>query len=860
MAAKPVFLSDKFIPARLPEVCAPRKSLLTRFDEAAADGFVFVSAQGGSGKTVTTLLWLKKSGHTPVWIGLDSYDNSPSVFYKLLATGLYSLQPDNVNLGRILTDPAFSATPVEHTVELLSELHPKSDRHVIVLDDFHMIQSGEIIKSLPMILRRLPHTFTFFILSRGEIPPELLSFVKEEKKDIIHREVLRFTESEIKRYMNTLGYFLTPDEAKLVYMATDGWAIGVNAIALSGKVAGGGGNGFAHFFEDLAWNAWDAKLREFCMRTSIADEFDTELACALSGRNDAHAVMEDLSRSNSFLSRLHGDTYRYHHLFQEFLYKQLKSSGTDEAMLYKTAARYYEDHEDYSCALRFWLQSGDYKGTDNFLFLFLFRGHKNGVADYADFLHSFFQNPLPERASREAPVLHVLYAWYYYLTSCFEEYAKHMDAIIRNLPRIAKAGNEFVEFAMLAFHVDYRKSMKTQVTLFHLFGRVLKNYTQAGLATNIASFTHNLPYMHRSNRDYSEIALNPKILDQIDHTFAPLLGREWEYLRPGIQVSFIYERNQLEAALAKNTEVLGLIGPENKPDGRICVMVLQHSILWQMERCEEAGKVMDALAAFADESAQYFLPNLTAYRTKWKLFDGDKTAAREWLAKYYVTDTEHIEFFRSFQHFTTARAYAALGDSESALRYLLLLREFGTNLNRPLDRCEAGAILAALYWTQNRKREAEEELTETLEVLQPYGFVRVVADEGEAVVPVLKRILSKVGGKGYTGSLTRAYVNAVMLAAYSFGISHKGYMVEPGRKSDKPVKLSKQQTLMLELLAQGYKNAEISEMTGLSIPTIKSHTSLAYKKLGVNKVMDAVLKAKELGLIGQAPGGGESAG
>ena len=64
---------------------------------------------------------------------------------------------------------------------------------------------------------------------------------------------------------------------------------------------------------------------------------------------------------------------------------------------------------------------------------------------------------------------------------------------------------------------------------------------------------------------------------------------------------------------------------------------------------------------------------------------------------------------------------------------------------------------------------------------------------------------------------------------------------------------------MLTLLAQGYKNAEISEMTGLGSPTIKSHTSLAYKKLGVNSSMDAVLKAKELGLIGQAPDGGESA-
>ena len=171
-----------------------------------------------------------------------------------------------------------------------------------------------------------------------------------------------------------------------------------------------------------------------------------------------------------------------------------------------------------------------------------------------------------------------------------------MDAIILNLPRIAKAGNEFVEFAMLAFHVDYRKSLPAQVTLYHIFGKVLISFTKGGLATSIASFTHNLPYMHRSNRDYSEIALNPKILDKIDNTFAPLLGPEWVYLRPGILVSFTYERNRLEAALQENTEVLGLIGPDNQPDGRICVMVLQHSILWQLGREAEAKEAMENLS------------------------------------------------------------------------------------------------------------------------------------------------------------------------------------------------------------------------------------------------------------------------
>ena len=335
MKEKPIFLSDKFVPAQLPEICAPRKSLLTRFDEAAMDGFVFVSAQGGSGKTVTTLLWLNKNKRIPVWIGLDHYDNSPSVFYKLLATGLYSLQPDNENMGRILTDIAFSATPVEHTVELLSELRPETERYVIVLDDFHLITNNEIIKSLPIILRRLPHTFTVFILSRGDVPVELEPFIKDKKRNVIRRESLRFTETEIRHYLNKLGHFLTPDETKFIYMATDGWAIGVNAIALSGKIADGSGDDFAHFFKDLAWNAWDSKLRDFCMRTSIASEFNAELAAALSGRCDAAEVMEDLSRSNSFLSRLHGDVYRYHHLFQEFLQKQLNESGADIASIYK---------------------------------------------------------------------------------------------------------------------------------------------------------------------------------------------------------------------------------------------------------------------------------------------------------------------------------------------------------------------------------------------------------------------------------------------------------------------------------------------------------------------------------------------
>jgi LuxR family maltose regulon positive regulatory protein len=63
------------------------------------------------------------------------------------------------------------------------------------------------------------------------------------------------------------------------------------------------------------------------------------------------------------------------------------------------------------------------------------------------------------------------------------------------------------------------------------------------------------------------------------------------------------------------------------------------------------------------------------------------------------------------------------------------------------------------------------------------------------------------------------YVHEIYQAAYSLSKRYKGIICVPG----KSIKLSRQQKYILELLAKGYKNAEIVEMTGLSINTVRSH-------------------------------------
>lgn len=845
----PLFLNEKFIPNLLPEVCAPRQALLRVYKKASMYRFIYISAQAGSGKTVSTLLWLNSSRRKTVWIGLDSYDNAPSVFYKQLATGLYSLQPENEAMHMVLVDEDFSASPVEHTISLITEMHPMEGEYALALDDLHLISNAEIIKSLPAVIKRLPLSFVTLILSRHAIPDDFSSILKEPREQMITSSELRFTESEIGRYFRSLGRELTEEEAHFVYLATDGWAIGINAMAQAGQLTDNiNVYDFAHYFKSQLWDRWDKELKNFCLCTSVVDEFDPEMAEALSGQKDAGKRMDELTRTNSFLSHLHGNTYRYHHLFQDFLRERLALEGKNAGELYKTAAIYYKEHKDYTRALKFSLDSGDFKTIDTYLYLFLFKNHRGAVSDYAEFLRPFFEKDFPDYAYREAPVLHVLSAWYYYLTSRYQEFAKHMDAIIRNLPRIAKAGSTFVEFAILAYSVDYRTTMHKKIKQFSTFGRFVKKYTPEGLATSIASFTHNLPYMHRSNFDYSDLALPPDVMGDIDHTFAPLLGAEWTYLKPGICACFLYEQNRMDEAASMIHTALDCLTKDNKIEGHICVILLQHSIFWQLGLQKKADLVLKELIRMTEEEAQFFMPNLKAYEAKLALFDGNEDIAKEWLDNYFVTDMEHVELFRVFQHFTTARAYIALGEREQASRYLLLLKEYGQNLNRPLDAAEAGVLLSVLSYAIGKKKEAVSELLSVLELMQPYGFVRVIADEGASILPVLKRVASYVSSPDYKGALSQKYLNDILLAAHAAAKQYKG-VTASFTCTEKPVKLSKQQVRMVELLSQGYRNAQIAEITGLAIPTIKTHTSLAYQKLGVNNALDAVLRAKELGII-----------
>ncbi|MDR1692389.1 MAG: LuxR C-terminal-related transcriptional regulator [Oscillospiraceae bacterium] len=145
-----------------------------------------------------------------------------------------------------------------------------------------------------------------------------------------------------------------------------------------------------------------------------------------------------------------------------------------------------------------------------------------------------------------------------------------------------------------------------------------------------------------------------------------------------------------------------------------------------------------------------------------------------------------------------------------------------------------------------KKKEATSALYELLVVLRPYGFIRVVADEGKAVLPILSAVTRLLDKSVGSNEELRRFIKEVYVTAYEQAKRFKGIT---SSFAPTAVKLSKQQTAVLEHLSKGHTNAQIVGLLGISINTVRYHTKLVYQKLEVTNSMDAIVRAKELGLL-----------
>ena len=845
-------MNDKLIPAKLPHIHVERRSLLRVFECAAKKPIVVVTAAAGCGKSTSTILWVEHSKRTHAWISLDIYDNSLPVFYRLFCAAIISMQPANEAMQDVYRSPSFTSSPVEHTVRLLAEFQPDGLPKALVIDNLHYINLPEIKKSLPLILKRLPKPFVTVILSRSAVTSKDLHGFDSDDIAVIDAKQLSFSTHDICAYMTAYGRVTTPEQSEQILSLTGGWPMGVSAIVQSGQTdfSGGYGQLLSKYIQTQIWDKWDESLKDFLMKVSILNTIDVESAAALTGYDNAAELLKMASQSCAFISQVGKTGYRFHDLFVDFLKTQAEALDLHTAKLHKAAAQFYLEKGNFNLA-RYHAMYSD----DAMVIIETARAVQNNISssldEYEHFYTTFNREALTKEICDAYPFLYSSLIGECWLLGDAKGIVKYIDRLKALFPKIKREFPQFTQNALGFFQLDCRHTPLEQ----------MQNLKDEWEASNKGASTYKivhysisaeLPLVHRSTSNHHEI-MDESYLPLVAATVGNLMQGHADLLTKYLYAGVLMERGHMQKAKEYiATHEVTLTKEENpfkgfSPEVVFSILCTRIAIEVALHQYTIANELISRLGMYIKQSgADYLSHNLLALQTKMKMWMGDRQVAIDWLAQYFVNDSPNLKLHKIYQHFITLRAYIITGQFEKAISFAKRLISLADDFNRLIDASEARVLLAITQWTMGKKSAAVKTLETALSDMQPYELTRIVTDEGNCVLPILKRLTTKVAREDYTGSLTLSYLKILTIATHGYAKHRKGLHLS---SHTKPIKLSNGQTNVLKLFAQGYNRQEAADALGVSIDTVKTHASIVYRKLDVHNAIDAVLKAQELELI-----------
>ncbi|HWI64213.1 MAG TPA: LuxR C-terminal-related transcriptional regulator [Symbiobacteriaceae bacterium] len=321
-----------------------------------------LSAPAGYGKTtLLALLPHLLPDRKIAWVSLDEEDNDPIRFLGLVTTALQRLHPDcGRSVWTWLAGGGADSASVKRAAGALAGdvLTCLPDPFVLVLDDLHTVMEPAVHVALEYLLEHLPPQMHIAVGTRHDPPLRLARLAARRQLAELRRPDLGFRPDETRLLLNdTLGLSLAPADVAALQERTEGWPAGL--CLLAGPLGRLGSladrarfmAAVTHserqaldFLAEEVLAALDSDRRDFLLRTSVLMEMTPSLCRALTGREDAGQVLEQLYRQNLTIASITAEAegepvYRHHALFARLLARQLERELPGEIVeLHRRAA------------------------------------------------------------------------------------------------------------------------------------------------------------------------------------------------------------------------------------------------------------------------------------------------------------------------------------------------------------------------------------------------------------------------------------------------------------------------------------------------------------------------------------------
>ena len=367
--AIPILTTKLYVPP-LRENVVLRPHLIERLDEGLRRKLTLISTPAGFGKTTVLSEWIAAYKGPAAWLSLDEGDRDSARFWlhfiaalRTLAASIGTEEMDALQSPQPPSIEAILTSLLNQVVSLPDDPSTGSGQgFILVLDDYHMVDSKQIDAALAFLIEKLPPQMHLVIATREDPDLPLARLRARDQLTELRVKDLRFSESEAAEFLNqTMGLRLLPEDIAALEARTEGWIAGLQLAALSMQgledTAGfiqsfTGSHRFVldYLLEEVI-HKQPENIQTFLLQTSILERMCGQLcdAVLLNSSVAGQETLEHLERANLFIVPLDNERrwYRYHHLFAELLRNRLARTYPDQvADLHRRASDWYA-HNDF---------------------------------------------------------------------------------------------------------------------------------------------------------------------------------------------------------------------------------------------------------------------------------------------------------------------------------------------------------------------------------------------------------------------------------------------------------------------------------------------------------------------------------
>lgn len=889
----------------------PRKRLYAQLNQAITTKLTLVVAPAGYGKTTLLAEWINnQNNHIDViardntstsftWLSLDTSDNDPRRFWTYITAAFAHIQPDIEHKVLTLLQSS-QIRPIETILAtLINELAASRQPTMLVLDDYHLIDTPAIHETLTYFIEHLPVHVQLIVASRVEPPLPLARFRARREVTEIGGNDLRCTYDEAASLLHlALNTKLDTQDIQVLVNRTEGWMAGLQLAALSlqspqdtalqlASLQGNDRYIWDYLIEEVIQQQ-PSTVQRFLIYTSILDRLNMSLCDAVMDDQQKHnstseptttdtkmSMLDYLERTNLFTIPLDNQRhwYRYHHLFSDVLRARLQAVDlTIVPVLHRRAAHWYAEQSLTTEAIHHALAATDYTYAGQMIEQIAQTMIMSGeIVTLARWLEELPETTISAR-------LYMSRAWIAMLYGNLD-HIEHWAALAE---QTLNRGVPSDDHTQLRAEIAAIRSFLSLVNFDFPRLHELVNEARASLSENDwftqSVLTMNMGLSHildsndtvaanamlleaaRVSEEHGNIVVAVSSLSQLAELQmyqGKLHEAEASYDR-AIQLAMKQNRNQLPIAS------LAYIGKGQILRERNDLSAAQYYVTRGLELDEQWGKlgafdgyivqayVNQALGdiAGAEEAirqaveiarshivSRYAIDAIKALEAKLALHRGDVAKAVA-LVEQYLQSDDHMAYVNEWWLQVMARVRVAQRHGNAALEILDPLFETMEQRRWMGSVINLHIIQALAFESLGDIPQAVTAVTKALELAKPEGHVRVFLDEGAPMKRLLQKALEQDIVPQYVSSLLDAFETSNVMNTPQTDTTPAGF--EP---------LSEREREVLTLIADGRSVPEIAQLFVVAPSTVKTHVKHIYRKLDVHNRVQAIARAREYGLL-----------